>query len=204
MAILRPKIELLTDEYIGSVLSEAKSILENVGVLIENKEAKQLLNEEGVEHEQARYYIPEDLIDRCVNYAPDSIRLFDREGEEVIELSRDNIHFDPGSAAIFVQDLDSGEIREALSQDFITFSKIVEQLDNFDAQSTAIVYSDVPKEAQDWHRLYLALQYCSKPIVTGTFRTESFGIMRELLETTRTSAKKLSEKPLAIFDACPS
>ncbi|MHA1974446.1 MAG: trimethylamine methyltransferase family protein, partial [Candidatus Hodarchaeales archaeon] len=38
----------------------------------------------------------------------------------------------------------------------------------------------------------------------GTFRTESFGIMRELLETTRTSAKKLSEKPLAIFDACPS
>ncbi|MHA1227248.1 MAG: trimethylamine methyltransferase family protein [Candidatus Hodarchaeales archaeon] len=204
MTILRPTIELLTKEYIESILLEAKSILENIGILIENKEAQQLLDDEGVDHEGTRYYIPSDLIDRSIDSAPDSIKLYDREGEETLNLSGNEIHFDPGSAAIFIQDLDSGNIREALSQDFIKFSKIVDQLDNLDAQSTAIVYSDVPKEAQDWHRLYLALLYCSKPIVTGTFRIESFNIMKDLLETTRTSAKKLAQKPLAIFDACPS
>ena len=67
-----------------------------------------------------------------------------------------------------------------------------------------MVYQDVPKEAQDWHRLYLALKYCHKPVITGTFRKESFSIMKELLLTCRTSEKELADKPLAIFDACPS
>ncbi|MFX1517848.1 MAG: trimethylamine methyltransferase family protein [Promethearchaeota archaeon] len=204
MTILRPKIELLTNEYKKKIFQEAKTILQTQGVEIENSEAQSLLQDEGVENKDSTYFIPGDLIDRLRAYAPSEIKLFDREEKEVINLSKDNIHFDPGSAAIFVQDLDSGVIREALSSDYIRFSKIVEHLPYFEANSTAIVYSDVPNEAQDWHRLYLSLLNCSKPVVTGTFRIESFAVMRELLEITRTSAEKLAEKPLAIFDACPS
>ncbi|UCG02879.1 MAG: trimethylamine methyltransferase family protein [Candidatus Heimdallarchaeota archaeon] len=204
MTVIRPKIELLTNEYKEKIYQEAKAILRTQGVEIENPEARSLLNEEGVENEADRYFIPGDLVDKLRAYAPSEIKLFDREGKEVIKLSQDNIHFDPGSAAIFIQDLKSGNIREALSTDYIKFSKIVDHLPNIDAQSTAIVYSDVSSDAQDWHRLYLALLNCSKPIVTGTFRTESFAIMRNLLELTRTSSDKLAEKPLAIFDACPS
>ncbi|MCK4780376.1 MAG: trimethylamine methyltransferase family protein, partial [Candidatus Lokiarchaeota archaeon] len=84
------------------------------------------------------------------------------------------------------------------------FSKIVEQLEYIAAQSTALVYQDVPKEAQDWHRLYIALSNCYKPVITGTFRKESFSIMREILLACRLSEDDLAKKPLAIFDACPS
>ncbi|MFW9903950.1 MAG: trimethylamine methyltransferase family protein [Candidatus Thorarchaeota archaeon] len=204
MTILRPKIELLTNEYIKKIFQEAKAILHIQGVKIENSEAQSLLQEEGVENKDSRYFIPDDLIEKLRKYIPSEIKLFDREEKEVIHLTKDNIHFNPGSAAIFVQDLNSGIIREALSSDYIKFSKIVDHLPNLAANSTAIVYSDVPNDAQDWHRLYLALLNSSKPVVTGTFRIESFTIMRELLETTRTSSEKLAEKPLAIFDACPS
>lgn len=204
MTILRPKIEILTEEYKKRIFDEAKDILHNLGVIIENSEAQRLLKEEGLNYEGMRYFIPEDLIERAQKKAPSEIELFDREGKQSIRLSKDHIHFDPGSAAIFVQDLNTREIREAVSSDFVMFSKVVDHLPHLDAQSTAIVYSDVPKNAQDWHRLYLALMHCSKPVVTGTFRTESFSIMRDLLETTRTSSTKLAEKPLAIFDACPS
>jgi len=41
-------------------------------------------------------------------------------------------------------------------------------------------------------------------VVTGTFRVESFAPMRELLAAVRGGEKALAEKPLAIFDACPS
>ncbi|MFX1284098.1 MAG: trimethylamine methyltransferase family protein [Promethearchaeota archaeon] len=204
MTILRPKIELLTDEYIKKIFQEAKSILHTQGVVIENSEAQRLLEEEGVNHEGLSYFIPEDLIDKLRAHVPSEITLFDRNGKEKIHLSTDNIHFDPGSAAIYIQDLKTRNIREALSSDFIMFSRVVEHLTYLDAQSTAIVYSDVPPEAQDWHRLYLALLNCSKPVITGTFRKESFTIMRDLLEVMRTSDRKLEEKPLAIFDACPS
>lgn len=204
MTIFRPKIEIIDQKYLEKILLEAKTILETQGVLIENMDAQMLLNEAGIPNKGDRYYLPSDLVDRLQKDVPSRIRLYDREGKETCDLSGNNIHFDPGSAAIFFQDLSSGEIREAHSSDFIMFTKIVDHLKNYTAQSTAIVYGDVPNQAQDWHRLYLALLHCAKPIVTGTFQVESFQVMQELLETVRGSPQKLADKPLAIFDACPS
>ncbi|MHA1976792.1 MAG: trimethylamine methyltransferase family protein [Candidatus Hodarchaeales archaeon] len=204
MGILRPKVSLLNEEYKKKVFEEAKHILETLGVLIENSNAEALLGEQGVPNESQRYFIPSDLIDKCLSSSPREITMYDREGNSKLSLKDDNIHFDPGSAAIFILDEKSGDIRVPLQEDFIRFTKVVDQLTNIEAQSTALVYSDVPKDAQDWHRLYTALKYGHKPIVTGTFRKESFSIMNELLLTCRTSDKDLASKPLAIFDACPS
>ncbi len=204
MGILRPKVALLNEEYKRKIFEEAKNILETLGVLIENKNAESLLREQGVPNKDQRYYLPSDLVDKCLTSPPHEITLFDREGKQHLSLEDDIIHFDPGSAAIFILDEKSGEIREPLHEDFIRFTKIVDQLTNIEAQSTSLVYSDVPKEAQDWHRLYTALKYSHKPIVTGTFKKESFTIMNELLLTCRNSEKDLAAKPLAIFDACPS
>jgi trimethylamine--corrinoid protein Co-methyltransferase len=204
MPIIRPKIRILDDEHKKSILGEAKSILETQGVFIENRQAVDMFNRLGLNHEDARYFIPSDLIDKCLNSVPHQITLFDREGEQHITLKEDQVHFDPGSAAIFILDENTGEIREGQSKDFIRFSKVVEQLKYIEAQSTALIYQDVPNDAQDWHRLYLALSNCYKPIVTGTFRKESFSIMKELLLACRTSEDDLARKPLAIFDACPS
>jgi trimethylamine--corrinoid protein Co-methyltransferase len=204
MSILRPKIKLLDNEHKQKILEEAKLILETQGIFIENHEAIELFNKNGINHTGSRYFIPSDLINKCLDAVPSEITLYDREGNEHISLKEDNVNFDPGSAAIFILDEETGDIREGLSKDFIRFSKIVEQLKYIDAHSTALIYNDVPKHAQDWHRLYLALSNCYKPVVTGTFRKESFSIMRELLLTCRLSEDDLAKKPLAIFDACPS
>ncbi|MFX1593977.1 MAG: trimethylamine methyltransferase family protein, partial [Promethearchaeota archaeon] len=204
MPIIRPKIKILDEEHKRTIFEEAKMILETQGVFIENQEAAELFNHHGITHKDSRYYITPDLIDKCLRTVPHEIILYDREGNERISLKEDNVNFDPGSAAIFILDEETGNIREALSKDFIRFSKVVEQLKYIDAQSTALIYQDVPKEAQDWHRLYLALSNCYKPIITGTFRKESFSIMREILLACRLSEGDLARKPLAIFDACPS
>jgi trimethylamine--corrinoid protein Co-methyltransferase len=204
MGIFRPKVALLNEDHKKKIFEEAKHILETMGVLFENSDAEVLLKEQGIPNKNQRYFIPSDLVDKCLTYPPHKITMYDREGKSHVSLKDDNIHFDPGSAAIFILDERSGEIREPVHKDFIRFTKVVDQLSNIEAQSTSLVYSDVPKDAQDWHRLYTALKYCHKPIVTGTFRKESFSIMNELLLTCRNSDKDLAEKPLAIFDACPS
>ena len=204
MSILRPKINVLDEKHKKQILEEAKLILETQGIFIENQESIELFEQKGLNHDGLRYFIPPDLIKKCLDTVPNEITLFDREGDECIALKDDNVHFDPGSAAIFILDENTREIREGLSKDFIRFSKIVEQLKFIEAQSTALIYHDVPNEAQDWHRLYLALSNCYKPIVTGTFRKESFSIMKEILLACRNSEEDLARKPLAIFDACPS
>ena len=204
MGILRPRINVLDEDHKIKILNEAKDILENLGIFLENEDAKELFNSEGINHEGSRYYIPSDLIDKCLKTVPNEIKLFDREGKEHITLGNDEVHYDPGSAAILYLDENTGMTRNAVEKDFVRFSKIVEHLKYIEAQSTAIVYQDVPKQAQDWHRLYIALSNCYKPVVTGTFRKESFSIMKELLLSCRLSEDELARKPLAIFDACPS
>jgi trimethylamine--corrinoid protein Co-methyltransferase len=204
MGILRPKIQVLDEEHKNSIYEEAKDILKNLGIFIENEEAKELFQSEGISHEGPRYFIPSDLVEKCLKTVPNEIKLFDREGKEHITLANDNVHFDPGSAAILYFDEITGEIRNAVKKDFINFSKVVEHLKYIEAQATALIYQDVPKEAQDWHRLFIALTNCYKPVVTGTFRKESFPIMKELLLNCRLSEDDLARKPLAIFDACPS
>jgi trimethylamine--corrinoid protein Co-methyltransferase len=204
MTIIRPKISILDNEHKKLILDEAKTILETQGIFIENQQAIDMFEKMDLNHDGSKYFIPSDLIDKTLESTPSKITLFDREGEEHIILTNDQVHYDPGSAAIFILDENTGEIREGHSNDFIRFSRIVEQLTYIEAQSTALIYQDVPNNAQDWHRLYLALSNCYKPVVTGTFRKESFSIMKEILLTCRTSEDDLARKPLAIFDACPS
>lgn len=204
MTILRPKIKVLDEKHKDSIYREAKQILETLGVFVENYQAQELLKDQGINNEGFSFFIPSDLVEKSLQSVPNKITLYDREGKEHISLKNDNVHYDPGSAAILILDENSGKTREPTSNDFIRFSKIVEHLKYIEAQSTAFVYQDVDKNAQDWHRLFLALLNCHKPVITGTFRKESFSIMRELLLSCRLSEDDLARKPLAIFDACPS
>ncbi len=203
---MRPNIKILEDEIKEKVFVEAMEILEEIGFFVENQEAIEILQEAGlnVDVENRRVKLPPDLVKKSLQSAPSSITLFDREGKEVTKLEGDNICFDPGSAALNVLDPETNKIRTAVTKDFIDFTKVVEQLEHIHAQSTAIICSDVPEVVGDRYRLYLALIYSKKPIVTGTFAKESFEVMKDMLIAVRGDEKELKNKPLAIFDACPS
>ncbi len=59
-------------------------------------------------------------------------------------------------------------------------------------------------EIADRYRLYLALLFGTKPVVTGTFRVDGFAPMREMLAAIAGGPEQLRAKPNAIFDCCPS
>jgi len=203
---LRPELKLLGTETIEKVITEAKEVLEELGFYIENRQAIELFQQVGVriDLEKKRAYLSPDLIDKALESVPSTIPLFNRAGHEVVELGGDNVCFDPGSAALNVLDPETGETRNAVTMDFIHFTKVIDQLEHIHAQSTAIICSDVPVGMQDSYRLYLALLYSDKPVVTGIFSKESFEVMKQMLLAIRGSEDALREKPLAIFDACPS
>jgi trimethylamine--corrinoid protein Co-methyltransferase len=116
----------------------------------------------------------------------------------------DEVHFDPGSAAVTLLDHATGTERKASTADLVAFTKLVETLDHIHFQSTGLIASDVPSPVADCFRLYAGLCLSEKPFVTGTFRVEGFGPMKDMLAAVRGGEKGLRDKPLAIFDACPS
>jgi trimethylamine--corrinoid protein Co-methyltransferase len=203
---MRPKIEIISKQTIESILDEAFQLIYKSGVKVQSFNARKLLADAGalINEEDEIVQIPEHLARQTLQSAPSEFSLFDRDGNEAIIYGNDNIHFDPGSCGVNVLDPQSLEHRSSQSQDLINIVKIVETLPQYDAQSTAIICGDVPKEIGDLYRLYLVLLYSKKPIVTGAFSTKTTSAMFEMLSIIAGGSKKLAQKPLAVFDVCPT
>jgi trimethylamine--corrinoid protein Co-methyltransferase len=132
------------------------------------------------------------------------VRLFDVLGRQTHELAGDNVYFTPGSAAIHVLDEATGRIRTPSTADYVRYAKVVCGLRHIGAQSTALIPADVPGAIADSWRLFLSLLLGEKPVVTGAFSAEGFGIMQDLLLAVRGAAEALRAKPLAVFSCCPT
>ncbi len=202
----RPKLELLNKAFIEKIIDEAFTILENTGIFVENKEALFLFSEAGMKIDNTlhRVYIDQELVKDCLGLTPPVIKLYDRTGKKEYIVGRDEVHFDPGSAATAILDHESQEQRKASTEDLVKFVRLTDSLEYLNFQSTGLISGDIPDIIADSYRLYVGLQYSAKPIVTGTFRVEGFKPMFDMLVAIRGNAKALAEKPLAIFDACPS
>jgi trimethylamine--corrinoid protein Co-methyltransferase len=202
----RPKLELLGGALVERIVDEGLTLLETQGVMIENAEALQLLGDAGavVDRASQRARLGRKLVEGCLASTPSTITLYDRSGEKAFAVGGDEVHFDPGSAAVTLLDHDTQEERKAATADLVDFYKLVETLEHIHFQSTGLISSDVPAEVSDCYRLYLGLCLSSKPFVTGTFRVEGFRPMKDFLVAVRGGERQLRLKPLAIFDACPS
>jgi trimethylamine--corrinoid protein Co-methyltransferase len=204
--MIRPKLEFLSPEAVDRALDEAYELLWDPGVRVHYDEALQLLADAGatVDMESRVAQIPRSLAEKAVETAPSSFHLYNFDGEPVVHYGDDDVHYDPGSAAIEIADYGANESRVPVTADCENYVRVAEMLPQIDAVATSIVCGDVPQNMADWYRLYLLLLYARKPIVTGTFAIETFAIMHEMLVTVAGSAEALAEKPRAIFDVCPS
>ena len=159
-------------------------------------------NGASVNGDPRRVRLTDEMIERAVGTAPHSVSLYNVLGERTHDLSGSNVHFTPGSSAIFILDHDTGKSRAATTEDYVRYTKVVSQLDDLAAQSTALVPQDVHELISDSYRLYLSLLHCEKPVVTGAFARKSFKVMRDLLLAVRGTQQELVAKPLAIFSCC--
>jgi len=203
---VRPKINFLSPELINHILDEALLLLEKQGIFVENEEAVQLFRQAGMQVEAAskKVFIKPELIQKCLDSTPSKIILYDRNGDQSYYLEGDLIHFNPGSTAVTILDHEARSRRKPQTRDLIHFVLVSDYLKNIDFQSTGLISGDVPDMIADSYRLFIGLQYSKKPVVTGTFRVEAFQPMLDMLTAVRGSREALREKPLAIFDACPS
>ncbi len=203
---MQPKLTLLSVELITQILEEAYELLRCPGVKVQNPEARDLLAAAG-----AKLYpdnqvigIPAALVHKALESAPREFYLYDYDGNPTIHYGGDSVHFDPGSSGIAMLNPETLEHDTTETSHLIRLLKVAEQLPQYDAQSTAVICHEVPKDIQDSYRLYLALLYSKKPIVTGAFTNKTIQEMIDMLALFAGSLEAAREKPRAIFDVCPA
>ncbi len=203
---MQPQLRILAPELVPQIIDEAFQLLLKPGIKVQREEARDLLAGAGarVDKDHEVVQIPEKLAREALETVPRDFFLFDKLGQPAVHYGGDDVHFDPGSSGVNVLDADTGQHRPATSSDLIKVIKITESLCQYDAQSTALVCSEIPKEIGDLYRLYLVLLYSNKPVVTGAFSIQTTSSMIEMLSVFAGGLDALAKKPTAIFDVCPS
>src|SRR5574339_410666 len=203
---MQPKLTLLSDELIARILEEAFELLQCPAIKVQNPEARDLLAAAGAKiyPENQVIGIPASIVRRALESAPREFYLYDYDGNPVVRYGGDAVHFDPGSSGIAMLNPETLEHETTETSHLIRLLKIAEQLSQYDAQSTAVICHDVPQGIQDSYRLYLALLYSKKPVVTGAFTNKTVQEMIDMLAIFAGSAEAAREKPRAIFDVCPA
>jgi len=201
-----PRLQLLSRDEIESIHLASTKLLEDVGVKVYNDTALRLLADAGVEVDfnNKRARIPQHLVKESLVKAPSTIRLYSRDGKHDRVLERNKITYNPGSAALFILDSKTNETRRPLSRDLADLVRLTDALEYVQAQSTALVVSDVPAAIVDRYRLFVVLKNSPKTIVTGTFSVDGLYDMKRMLEAVVGGEKELARKPMAVFDTCPS
>jgi trimethylamine---corrinoid protein Co-methyltransferase len=203
---MQPKLSLLNDDLISRIIAEAYQLMIKPGIKVQSAEARQLLAEAGshVDEEAMIVRIPEQIVLKALETVPREFFLFDYDGNPKVQYGGDAVQFDPGSSGITVLDPITLEHKTAESADLIRIIKVAESLPQYDAQSTAVVCHDVPRDLHDLYRLYLVMLYSKKPIVTGAFTNATVHHMIDMLAIFAGGRDKLREQPRAVFDVCPS
>ena len=203
---MQPKIELLTQDLIDRILNEAFQLMMKPGIKVQYAEARELLGSAGCKVDEATevVHIPESVARKALETVPSQFVLYDRNGNPKVTYGGDNVHFDPGSSGVHILDPETLEHKPAYSADLVRLVKVAEMLPQYDAQSTAVVCNEVPKEIGDFYRLYLVLLHSQKPIVTGAFSNDTLQTMIDMLAIFAGDRRALANKPQAVFDVCPS
>ncbi len=201
---MRPKLDLLSEQQMKTIPGDAMETLATVGMFVECEDALKLCRDAGLRTDGERVFFTEESIDKALDTAPSSVDLYDRAGEQVMHLGGDDVHYDPGSAALYILDFDSRRRRSPTHQDCMHLGWVTEACEYVDAQATALIPGDVPRDIADRYRLYVALSSCTKPVITGTFLTEAYEVMYRMLVAVRGGEQALRDKPLAIFDCAPT
>jgi len=201
-----PRLQLLSREQVETIHLSSLKVLEQVGVMVQNDSALKLIADSGgqVDATKKTARISENLVKESLDKAPSTIKLYSRDGRHDLFLDGNQVNYNPGSAALYLLDSETHEVRRPVSRDLANFVRLVDGLEHIQAQSTALVVSDVPNEIVDRYRLFIVLKNSPKTIVTGTFGIEGLYDMKDMLTSVVGSEEELARKPMAVFDLCPS
>ncbi|MDJ0711491.1 MAG: trimethylamine methyltransferase family protein [Woeseiaceae bacterium] len=198
---MRPQLNVLSDELIGEILTEAKRIMAETGMEIRGENLRRRLLDDGLgTDDNGRVLFPQEVVDAAIASSPNSFILYNRDGAAHTEIGGNNVHFVPGSSGLKIQDHRTGETRLSNSTDFVEYARLCDGLEHIAYLATAFsTNKDIEAQVSDAWRLYMCLTTSKKPVVSGAFSEHGVPRMADMMQLFRADRAELVDKPMSIF-----
>ena len=197
---MRPTISFLSGEDKEKIHRAAFQILSELGMKILQDEALALLKEAGCSVAEDRMVkIPGDLVQQCVASAPSSIPMYDREGNQVMDLGGHNSYFGTGSDLIYALDSKTGQRHPCVLEDVNRAARVADALPNIDFIMSFAHPSDFPARRAYLLSFQSMAVNSTKPIVCTAAGREDLSAMWQVSRILRHGESELRSKPYFIY-----
>ena len=176
-------------------------LLENVGIKIHNKNARQIFADNGatVDEESSIVKIPRSMVEDAIDSTPSKLILCGREEKNDLLLEGANVHLGTGGTVLNTLDLESGKKRHTEVRDVAGYAKMTDALDNIAFFVINCYPKDVPTEDVDVNRFYHAFANTSKHVMGGIYTMDGLKSVITMAEDIAGGKDKLRERPFVSF-----
>jgi trimethylamine--corrinoid protein Co-methyltransferase len=198
---LHPTLRMLSDEQIQAIHHSSLDILSQTGIVMKNKAGRTVLLDAGAWESNGRIRIPEHLVMNAIGSAPSRITMHNRLGQLTMPLEEGKVFFGPGSDCPFTMDVETGERRQATSEDVRRIAHLCDGLEQMDFIMSMGTPSDVPTMDHYLHSFMAMIRGSVKPnIYTARDREDMEDIYR-IACAVAGGETELREKPFLMLYA---
>ena len=140
-------------------------VLERLGAEFYDEESLKLLKHHGAKVDGEVVRFTPQMVEEALKSSPEKVVIYDRNGQEKLNLEKGRIYFGTGSDTPYVQDYETDEVRRAVIEDTVKGSIVADALPNIDFIMSMGLASDVPVPVSDIHQFTAMLRNSIKPII---------------------------------------
>ncbi len=197
--------EILTAEEVQDIHEASEEILQTVGLLVRNKNARSIFKRHGctVDSETNRVRIPENVVEDYRKSFTSSFTFRGRDPRFDRTVPDDGPLMVTGSSAPNIIDPKTGDERRASSKDIADIGSLINELDGYDIFSISTLADDAPDGQFSLSRFYPALKNCLKPVRSNTPNMQDLEDVLELGELIAGGREAYRERPIINHHYCP-
>ena len=189
--------DILAADGAQRIINASLELLESSGVVFEpGSEALQILADNGCDASaEGIVHIAPELVHEALDSVSRSVKLWDRDGADFIQIDKDHTCFFPGMTCIKVYDLESGEKRPSNREDLETITRVADALPNIDGVCIAcknVERSDIFGEIDEFAAM---AENTTKPLEYLCEHSQSLDVVIEMAVAIRGGRDALRDKP---------
>lgn len=157
-------IEFLSERELNQIEETAFRLLGEVGILLDHKDAVEMLHGLGCKIEGRRVQIPRQVVDSALKNLRPQREFYNQDGSVAFRYGDGKLRFHNGGGPPFIYDLESGNRRSALLSDITDITRLLDFLPHVDMVYPLFGPQDVPDEMLAVASTHAMLTNTNKPV----------------------------------------
>ncbi len=201
-----PSYQLLSEQDLQKVHSATLSLMKNVGVRVNGREAKEIYRKAGctIDEETGMIRFPEELVNDAIGKTPERYVMCGRNSKDDFELGSDQVFYTNFGTGIEIVDLETGVRKTSDSEDLGNVARFVDAIPEINAFTTAVASQEAPVHVKDLYEARAVFCNTTKHAILDAENGKNANLVLDMAAAIAGGRDKLRERPFLTLCICPN